>query len=367
VTPFSPDREVRFGLALALEHGLTASATFRELVERHGSAAEAFHASVKDSGPALSRADDLLRRVHEMGATVMLFGEPRFPECLCELAYPPSCLFVLGDIGLLDRPMVSIVGTRQSSSSGERAAYVIAGALARAGACVVSGMALGIDAAAHRGALDAGGSTIAVLASGVDRPYPPSHEKLHARIVSEGAAISETASGAWPGRGAFPRRNRIIAALGRVLIVVEAGTKSGALITANHALELGRHIGAVPGSVDSPRCVGTNSLLRNGAVVITGPEDALLLAGLTVPEGMSDGEVSLGMSESSPPRSSNRGGRLGANEAAIVDAMRSGAADVDSLVRVSGLSSREVAAAITALELTGTITTDHGGGVRIGS
>jgi DNA processing protein len=134
----------------------------------------------------------------------------------------------------------------------------MAESLVRAGAVVVSGMAFGIDAAAHRGALDAGGGTIAVLGGGVDMPYPPTHAALHARITNEGLVLSEAPMGSRPTKGAFPKRNRIIAALSETLIVVEAGHRSGALITSRLALELGRNVAAVPGPIDSPRHVGSN-------------------------------------------------------------------------------------------------------------
>ena len=155
-------------------------------------------------------------------------------------------------------PGVAIVGTRNASTSGEHAARRFAAVLAEAGACVASGMARGIDAAAHRGALDARGPTIAVLGGGADVPYPPRHRELHAAIRAQGLVLSETPPGCRPPPGAFPRRNRIIAALARAVVVIEAGVQSGALITAENAPELNRPLGVVPGRIDDPNCTGSN-------------------------------------------------------------------------------------------------------------
>jgi DNA processing protein len=280
--------------------------------------------------------------------------------------------------------MVAIVGTRQASPGGERIAHRLARALAVAGATVVSGMARGIDAAAHQGALDAGGQTIAVLAGGADLPYPPRHRALHAEIAASGLVLSEAPPGTRPIAGAFPRRNRVIAALCRALIVVEAGSHSGALITADLALDLGRAIGAVPGSIDSPRSTGANDLLRFGAVVVTSTDDALMLAGLSAAPPRAAPRRRRTSSGGDPtnrtrPAPRGTGGNhrptadahpapvpdLGPAEAAVVSAIHAGAADVDAVAALAHLSSRDVATAVVGLELAGVLHSDHQGGIRL--
>jgi len=177
--------------------------------------------------------------------------------------------------------MVAIVGTRDCSEYGERTASNLAAAAVRAGLVVVSGLARGIDAAAHRAAIQAGGRTVAILGTGVDVPYPASHRSLHRLVQENGAVISEMEPGRTAFPGCFPRRNRIIAALASVVVVVEAGHKSGAINTANWARDLDRTLGAVPGHVDDPRAAGSNELLRDGALVVADVDDLLMMANLS--------------------------------------------------------------------------------------
>jgi DNA processing protein len=212
----------------------------------------------------------------------------------------------------------------------------LAGALARGGASVVSGMARGIDATAHEAALAAGGRTIAVLGTGVDVAYPRSHRALHARIGREGLLLSELLPGDAAGPGSFPRRNRLIAALADLTIVVEAGEKSGALITSGHALELGKPIAAVPGPIDVPQHAGSNGLLRDGAQVIATIDDALALVGLQRP-----------LTRPTPAAT--------ADERAIWDALASGPLSADQLTTHARLPASRCLAAITTLELAGAI------------
>jgi DNA processing protein len=261
-------------------------------------------------------------------------GDPLFPTTLTELRVPPRELFALGNIDLLSEPLVAIVGTREASPYGTRAARTLASALARAGACVVSGLARGIDTAAHEGALDARGSTIAVLGSGVDIPYPASNRKLYERITRHGLVLSEMPCGARPHKGSFPNRNRIIAALARATIIVEAGQHSGAKITANHALELNRSVAAVPGPIDDERHAGSNELLRDGAVVIANPDDALALMQLR--QLGADGP-------------SLQGDEL------LVWSSLGAAGDLDSVAVRSGIPLRRCLAAVTSLELAGLV------------
>jgi len=345
----SPEQPLRDGLAFALlpRNG---PVTFREAVERDGSAREALRRVPDGPGrdEALARADRLVAWAGGAGAHILLFGERDYPDALGDLGDPPTRLFGMGNPAMLERPCVGIVGTRHASPSGERIAHQLAAEFARAGASVVSGMALGIDAAAHRGALDAGGGTIAVLGGGVDLPYPPSHAALHERITRSGLALSEAIPGTRPVKGAFPRRNRIIAALSELLIVVEAGHRSGALITADLALDLGRPVAAVPGPIDSPRHAGTNQLLATGALFIATPEDALAMMKLPTP----------GKAPAAAPRDTV--GDLAVSERAVLDAVQRGASDPDGIARVTGLTARDIGCALSSLELTGAVRFDHG-------
>lgn len=191
-----------------------------------------------------------------------------FPASVLELSDPPYVLYVRGDLAVLDRCpdlAIAMVGTRRPTRVGREASRTIAAGIAQTGGVVVSGMALGIDGAAHDGALSVRGKTIAVLAGGVDRPSPPSHAALYEQIVDGGVVVSELPPGTQPSRWSFPARNRIIAALSSAVIVVEAPQKSGALITVDHAQDLGVDVYAVPGSIVSPTCHGSNRLLCEGA------------------------------------------------------------------------------------------------------
>jgi DNA processing protein len=207
--------------------------------------------------------------------------DERYPLRLLEADDAPAILHVAGSVGHLQRlaardaPAVAIVGARRAGADGLQVAHALGRGLAAAGVTVVSGMALGIDSAAHAGALEAGGPTITVLASGADVAYPASKRSLHRELVRTQAAISEMPPGFTPFRWCFPARNRTIAGLASMTIVVEATERSGSLITADLAQELGRAVGAVPGPVTAPRCAGSNALLRDGALVIRNAQDAL--------------------------------------------------------------------------------------------
>lgn len=207
--------------------------------------------------------------------------DPRYPSRMLEADDAPAVLHVAGDVELLcaladrDAPAVAIVGARRAGADGVEIARSLGRGLAAAGVTVISGMALGIDAAAHAGALAVGGPTITVLAGGADVAYPASKRSLHRELVRTQAAVSEMPPGFRPFRWCFPARNRTIAGLASMTIVVEAAERSGSLITADLAQELGRAVGAVPGPVTVPRCAGTNALLRDGAFVIRDAQDAL--------------------------------------------------------------------------------------------
>lgn len=282
------------------------------------------------------RARDFPDATHD--ARRLVRGASAWPEELDALgADTPSGLWAEGDLGVLSiGPRVAIVGTRRATSYGLRVTRALAEAFARAGACVVSGLASGIDGAAHRATLDANGATIAVLGTGLGHVFPKSHRELQGTVASRGLLLTELEHHEEGKPWTFPRRNRIIAALARVTIVVEAPVRSGALITAEHARELDRVVAAVPGPIDQPQSEGSNLLIRDGAGIVTSVEDALALAGLTppprVPRGDPDG-----------------------NEGRVWLALADGGLDVDTLCQRSGLPAAECLAAVTTLELAGSI------------
>ena len=276
-------------------------------------------------------------------------GEPEYPPLLRELHDPPPGLFVRGspELELLHRPAVAIVGARACSAYGSQVARLLARELAGAGLVVVSGLARGVDGEAHRGALDAGGITVAVLGSGVDRDYPAAHAQLATRICERGLVVSEYAPGVEPAPWRFPARNRVIAALTAATVVVEARERSGALITADFALEAGREVFAVPGEISSALSSGTNALLRLGATPLTAATDVLEALGVEAPEA--------------PPL------ELDGDAARVLDVLAAAAAGVDELVRGTGLDAAAVATALAELELAGAVREAEGvyRGVRL--
>ncbi len=255
-------------------------------------------------------------------------------------------LWSLGELSRLRvRPRVAIVGTRRATPYGLRVTRELAGAFVRAGACVVSGLAAGVDSAAHRAALDAGGMTIGVLGTGLNHVFPKGNRELQRAVATRGVLISELEHDEHGMAFTFPRRNRIIAALSALTIVVEAPIRSGALNTAEHALKLGREVAAVPGPIDQPQSEGANMLLRDGAGIITSVEDALALAGLTPPPRT--------------PKVDPDG-----NEGRVWAALAAGGLHLDALCSVSGLPAAECMAAVTTLELAGSVECALTGEVR---
>lgn len=214
------------------------------------------------------------RRLAASDARVVFLTDPEFPALLREIHDPPPVLFARG-LALTDAPAIAVVGARRASRAGLEAARALAAGLAEAGVNVVSGFARGVDAAAHRAALDAGGQTVAVLGCGVDVCYPPEQKALFGTLLAAGAALSEFPMGTEPEPWNFPVRNRIIAGLARIVCVVEAAEKSGSLITARCAMGYGRDVAAVPGSILSPRASGSNALLKDGAIFVRNADDLL--------------------------------------------------------------------------------------------
>lgn len=220
-------------------------------------------------------ATAILGNARDQGLIVAGRGLAGYPPALERLADPPCVLFMQGRRELLRRNAVTVVGARRATAAGRRFATALGQDLSRHGVPVVSGLALGIDGAAHRGALEGPGSTVAVLASGLDRAHPSSHRRLQERIGTTGLLVTEFLPGEAARRHHFPRRNRLLAALGRAVVVVEAGVHSGALITVEHALDLGTDIHAVPGSVEYDQARGVNQLIRDGAAALAEPGDLI--------------------------------------------------------------------------------------------
>ena len=268
--------------------------------------------------------------------------EPSFPRLLAAIHDPPPALYLRGSTtpDLLDRPAIAVVGARACSSYGRSVARSLARDLAAAGLVVVSGMARGIDGEAHRGALEGRGATIAVLGCGVDRAYPAAHAELARRIAEAGLLVSEYESGVEPAPWRFPARNRIIAGLCQATLVIEARERSGALITADFALEEGREVLAVPGEITSSLSAGTNALLRLGATPVTCCEDVLEVYGI----------------EPAPAAKA----AIGPTAEAILERLGGGALTGDEVVRASGSDPGAGAAALVELELAGRVTLEDG-------
>jgi DNA processing protein len=278
-----------------------------------------------------------LRHLTDRGYRWVARSAPAFPGRLRSIHDPPPGLFIRGSaaVALLDRPSVAVVGARACSHYGTSVAASLARELAEAGVLVVSGLARGIDGAAHRGALQAG-TTVAVLGCGIDRDYPRTHAPLAAEIVREGLIVSEYAPGVEPAPWRFPARNRIVAGLTLATVVVEARERSGALITADLALDEGREVLAVPGEITSQLSRGTNHLLRLGAVPVTCAADVLRVLGVDPPPARE------------PPALEPR---LELVRATVADA----ATTADEVAGVTGQSARVVAAALAELELLGVV------------
>jgi DNA processing protein len=259
-----------------------------------------------------------------------------YPQRLAAIHDPPKKLFLRGarDVGVLSEPSVAVVGARSSSAYGAHVARLLGRELAAAG-IVVSGLARGVDGEAHRGAVDAGGATVAVLGCGIDRDYPSANRSLAQAIAREGLIVSEYEPGVEPAPWRFPARNRIIAGLCVAVVVVEARRRSGSLITADFALEEGREVLAVPGEITSGLSVGTNQLLRIGATPVTAPEDVFEALGLEQPKR-------------ALPAVTPDAGR-------VLARIRDAPAGVDEVTRWTGLDAGAVAAAFSELELLGLV------------
>jgi DNA processing protein len=304
---------------------------------------------IKGVSPALARAirefndwprwDAILERLITMGGEVITFADSRFPALLRQIPYAPPFLYVMGTMVPEDEMAVAVVGTRKPSYYGRRASYRLATDLCRQQVTVVSGLARGIDTAAHQAAMDCGGRTLAVLGCGLDVVYPPENKTLYGSIPRHGALITEFPLGTPPEARNFPIRNRIISGLSRGVVVVEAGVQSGTHITANYALEQGREVFAVPGPIDAPGSIGPNRWIQQGAKLIREVSDILEeFTGYNLPAPTAESPAETIRSEDP-----------------IIAQLSQTPLQLDELIRAAGLLTPEVMSRLTLLELQGLV------------
>lgn len=320
-----------------------------------------YAAQFQEKGLALLRhalADEarLLGGLAKKKMALVLREDAQYPPLLRQIAHPPHLLYVYGETDLTDRFPVAVVGTRRASAYGLTHTREIAAELAQTGVCVVSGLALGIDAAAHTGALDGGGRTVAVLGSALDKPYPQENEPLMRRILeSGGSVVSEYAPGTPPSRYSFLQRNRIIAGMCLGTLVTEGPRRSGALNTATRTLENGREVFALPGNVDSPGAQLPNMLISEGARLVTGAAD-ILSALVIEPKGAPKAaQAAVVPMEAPAEKKPHIPGGLDETQRAICAALLAGEADFDALCAVSGLESDELGALLIEMEMDGLV------------
>ncbi|PLK70772.1 DNA-protecting protein DprA [Rhizobium sp. TH135] len=349
-------------------------ATFRDLINHFGSAEAAL-----DALPELSRrggstrairiatvadAEREIETAHRFGARFIGIGEPDYPSALRQIDAAPPLIAAKGDLDVATLPAVGIVGSRNASISGTKFAAMMAREIGRAGYSIVSGLARGIDAAAHRASLETG--TIAAMAGGLDQPYPPENIDLLDQICSgRGLAISEMPFGWEPRARDFPRRNRLIAGVALGVVVIEAAARSGSLITARLAGEFGRLVFAVPGSPLDPRCEGTNGLLKDGATVTTKPQDVLqALAPISeldlfsASEADEPGRDDGGERPLAPPPNDDE--RL-----VIIQALGPTPVEIDDIIRHTGLAASSVYLVLLELDIAGRLERHAGGFVSL--
>ena len=321
-----------------------------------------YAAQLQEKGLALLRhalADEarLLGGLAKKKMALVLREDAQYPPLLRQIAHPPHLLYVYGETDLTDRFPVAVVGTRRASAYGLTHTREIAAELAQTGVCVVSGLALGIDAAAHTGALDGGGRTVAVLGGALDKPYPQENEPLMRRILeSGGSVVSEYAPGTPPSRYSFLQRNRIIAGMCLGTLVTEGPRRSGALNTATRTLENGREVFALPGNVDSPGAQLPNMLISEGARLVTGAADILSALVIEPKDAPKAAQAAVAPMEAPAEKKPHIPGGLDETQRAICAALLAGEADFDALCAVSGLESDELGALLIEMEMDGLVT-----------
>ena len=359
--------------------GAGASA-LRRLLDTHGSARAAVDAGARDwASHGIDAAHGRLIRSPDPAAIrrsrawladpnhhLLGWRDEAYPPLLRRIASPPAMLFVAGDPTLLWRPGVAIVGSRAATAGGRANAASFASALAESGLCVTSGLAAGIDAAAHEATLDADGATIAAIGTGPDIAYPVRHRPLLDRIARTGAVVSEHPPGTKPLRQHFPSRNRILAGLALGTVVIEASAKSGALITARLAADAGREVFALPGSIHNPMARGCHRLIREGAQLVESPaevREALAPLVLDLAKALR-GSLEASMAPVSSPRETSSLSDPDYN--CLWQALGHDPTGMDDLVDRSGLTAAQVSSILLALELEGRVAAEHGRYTRIG-
>jgi DNA processing protein len=296
-----------------------------------------------------------LRWLDGPGRYLLTADDPRYPPQLAAIPGCPPALFVLGDPTALSRPQLAIVGSRSATFAGRETAFEFAARLAAAGLVITSGLAIGIDAAAHRGALHGRGLTIAVCGTGLDRVYPGEHDALAGEIAANGALVSEFPTGTRPVAHNFPRRNRLLSGLARGVLVIEAAARSGSLITARLAGEQGRDVMAVPGSIHNPLARGCHRLIKDGAALVETVADVQETLGLPVlPAHANSGAEA-------QDRMENPGDRLDSGAEILLNALGFGPTDLDRLVERTGLAAQSVISKLQLLELEGRVESLAGG------
>ncbi|MEQ8306007.1 MAG: DNA-processing protein DprA [Hoeflea sp.] len=346
-------------------------ATFRDLINHFGSAEAAI-----ERLPELSRrggssrpiriasmddAERELEAARRFGAVFIGIGEPDYPPALRRIDGAPPLLAAIGDLALATRVTVGIVGSRNASVSGAKMAARMARELGSAGYAIISGLARGIDAAAHRASLDAG--TIAAMAGGLDQPYPPENLDLYDEIRSgQGLAISEMPMGWEPRARDFPRRNRLIAGVGLGLVVVEAAQRSGSLITARRAADFGRLVFAVPGSPLDPRAAGTNGLLKDGAIVTTSSQDVI---DALAPSSRIQTDEDPALEEPGDDDAVPFGEPAEEDRARVIEALGPSPSEIDDIIRHTGVAAQTVYLVLIELDLAGRLHRHPGGMVSL--
>ena len=337
------ERRARLRLARSSRVG---PVTFHEALAHFGSARAACATLATVSDAAIEREETALAAI---GGRFLVVGDALYPAALAALPDAPPVLSALGDPAFLSRPTLAIVGAREASLAGRRFAADLAATLGAAGFAIASGLARGIDAAAHEAALPTG--TVAVLACGIDQVYPPQNASLQEEIAARGLILSEVPLGAPPIARAFPRRNRIVSGLSAGVVVIEAAAKSGSLITAQQAAEQGREVFVVPGSPMDPRYAGSNSLIRDGAILVRDANDILSVLGRPA----------------APTQVIEKSTQISGDTATarVVQAMGAVPTAVDELVRRCQVSAASVAEVLMALELEGRLERHRGNRVSL--
>lgn len=373
------DRHEQQALLRLLASAAPAGA-LRRLLDSHGSAAATLAAGARDWASHGLDADTC-NAIRHPDAETMARGEAwldgpdrqligwrsnDYPPLLRRISGPPAMLFVAGDAGLLWRPSVAVVGSRAATAGGRANAAAFATALAGAGLCVASGLAAGIDAAAHIATLEANGATLAVLGTGPDVAYPLRHRPLLERMALEGAVVSEHLPGTQPLRQHFPSRNRILAGLSLGTVVIEAAERSGALITARLAADVGREVFALPGSIHNPMARGCHRLIREGATLVETPAEVLAVLGPLAADlaRALRGELGAPIHPSETPPDPAFLSDPDYNR--LWQALGHDPTGMDELVERSGLTTAELSSMLLALELEGRVAAEHGRYCRIG-